>query len=240
VRLLRRARDLALGRARHIVCPSGFLAGRAVAWGVPAARVTVVPNAAPAPPVLGARDDLRRAHGLDGPTLVFAGRVTRQKSLEAGLEAVARTDGVTLLVVGDGPELEAARRRAAELGLDGRARFLGSRPRHEVLELLHAADGLLLPSSWENFPHAVVEALAVGSPVIATSVGGVAEVVSDGVNGLLVPPGDVAALAAAVERFFADAALRQRLAAAAAPSVERLQPEAIYERLERILVAAAG
>jgi glycosyltransferase involved in cell wall biosynthesis len=80
-----------------------------------------------------------------------------------------------------------------------------------------------------------VEALAVGTPVIATRVGGVPEVVEDGVNGLLVPPGDAAALAEAVRRFFADGALRDRLRAAAAPSVERFAPDAIVDALERTL-----
>ena len=84
-------------------------------------------------------------------------------------------------------------------------RFLGSVPRETVLRLFRAADASVLPSAWENFPHTVVEALAVGWPVIATAVGGVPEVVRDGENGLLVPPGDAAALAAAIERFFGDA-----------------------------------
>ena len=76
----------------------------------------------------------------------------------------------------------------------------GAVPRDQVLRLFRAADASLLPSAWENFPHTVMEALAVGCPVIATAVGGVPEVVRDGVNGLLVPPGDPAALASAVER----------------------------------------
>src|SRR5207302_1515453 len=82
-------------------------------------------------------------------------------------------------------------------------------------ELLAAGDASLLSSSWENFPHAVVEGLAAGTPVIATDVGGVPEIVTDGVNGLLVPMQDVPALAAAIRRFFADAELRARLTAAA-------------------------
>jgi glycogen synthase len=84
-----------------------------------------------------------------------------------------------------------------------------------------------------------VEALAVGTPVIATRVGGVPEVVEDGVNGLLVPPGDAAALAEAVRRFFADGALRDRLRAAAAPSVERYGRAILYGELERILASVA-
>ena len=80
-----------------------------------------------------------------------------------------------------------------------------------MLRLFRAADASLLPSAWENFPHTVVESLAVGCPVIATAVGGVPEVVRDGENGLLVPSGDPVALADAIGRFFGDDALRTKL-----------------------------
>src|SRR5207244_3040746 len=83
----------------------------------------------------------------------------------------------------------------------------------------HAADATILSSSWENFPHTVVEALAVGTPVLAMEAGGVSEVVQDGVNGLLAGPGDTAALGEAVRRYFADEPLRRRLRGAAARSV---------------------
>jgi glycosyltransferase involved in cell wall biosynthesis len=97
----------------------------------------------------------------------------------------------------------------------------------------------VLASTWENFPHGVVESLAVGTPVIATAVGGVPEIVEDGVNGLLVPPADADALAAALRRYLDDAELQARLRAAAVSSVERFRPEHVYATLESILLAAA-
>jgi glycosyltransferase involved in cell wall biosynthesis len=98
----------------------------------------------------------------------------------------------------------------------------------------------VLPSAWENFPHTVVEALAVGCPVIATAVGGVPEVVRDGENGLLVAPRDPTALAAAIERFFADAELRARLAAAAPGTVEGYSEESVFTRIESELQRATS
>ncbi|HEY8703615.1 MAG TPA: glycosyltransferase family 4 protein [Gaiellaceae bacterium] len=231
--LLRALRGATLSPAAHIVCPSAFLRSLAISWGISPERVSVLPNATPPLPELPPRDELRSSLGIDGPTLAFAGRFGPQKALDVALDAVARVDGVTLLLAGDGeirPELEA---RAAPLG--ARVRFLGALSRRQVLELFAAADGLVLSSAWENFPHAVIEALAVGTPVIATAVGGVPEVVEDGVNGLLVQPNDVDALAGAIKRFFADDALRARLRAAAAPSVERYAQDAVYGELERIL-----
>ena len=240
VAALRRARNAALSRAARVVCPSAYLRDMAVSWGVPAARVLVVPNSAPDLPRLPGRNDARAAVGVDGPLLAFAGRVGRQKALEVGLAAVAKVDGVSLLLAGDCPERAEMEARAAELGLTDRVRFLGPLSRRDVLELFRAADASLLSSSWENFPHTVVESLAVGTPVIATRVGGVAEVVTDGENGLLVPPGDPQALAAAIQRFFAEPGLRERLAQAAPRSVSGYGREEILARIEAVLREAAA
>lgn len=236
VRVLRRTRDLALGRARNVVCPSGFLKQLAEGWGLPPERVTVLPNPAPELPPLPSHEELRG----DAPRLVFAGRINRQKALEVTLAALAQQDGVELVIAGDGPERPALEREARRLGLDGRVRFVGAVDRARVLELFRSADASILSSAWENFPHTVVEALAVGTPVIATAVGGVTEVVEDGENGLLVPAGDADALAAAIGRYFADDELRQRLRSNAARSVEPLARDRVYGRLEQILAEAAG
>jgi glycosyltransferase involved in cell wall biosynthesis len=114
-------------------------------------------------------------------------------------------------------------------------RFVGSQPRERVLRFLSGATVSVLSSSWENLPHSAVEALAVGTPVVSTAVGGVPEVVHDRENGLLVPPDDPEALAGALRELLADDALRARLAAAAQPSVAAIGRDTIYERLEAIL-----
>jgi glycosyltransferase involved in cell wall biosynthesis len=238
VAVLRRSRNAALGRAARVVCPSAYLCEMAVSWGVPAERTLVVPNPAPSLPELPTHEAARSATGFTGPLLAFAGRIGRQKALEVAFAAIAALPGVTLLVAGDGPERGSMETRAAELDLDDRVRFLGPLPRDEVLELFRAADATLLSSSWENFPHTVVESLAVGTPVVSTDVGGVAEVVTDGENGLLVPAGDADALAAAIDRFFSEPGLRASLAAAAAPSVAGYERETILARIEAVLVDA--
>ncbi len=231
-RFLRATRTRALRGARHVFCPSAYLRDVALGWGLDASRVSVLPNPAPELPELPSRDELRAELGFGGKTLAFAGRLGPQKALGVALQALVDVPDVTLAVAGDGPERSALERRVGELGLDGRVSFLGSVPRVQVLRLFRAADASLLASAWENFPHTVVEALAVGCPVIATAVGGVPEVVRDGENGLLVPPGDPAALAAAIERFFSDSELRARLADAAPASVERYSEEVVFTTIE--------
>jgi glycosyltransferase involved in cell wall biosynthesis len=237
--LMRKTRTAALRRARHVVCPSEFLCRLAIEWGLPPERVSVVPNPAPELPELAQREELRKRYGVEGPTLAFAGRLTAAKSLDVALTALAEVDGVSLLIAGDGEQRPALEQRAHQLRLNGRARFLGRQPSLGVLELLRAADAAVLSSSWENFPHTVVEALAVGTPVISTSVGGVGEVVRDGENGLLVPPRDPDALADAMRRFFADAQLRERLRGAAAGSITAYTPQRVFGEIERLLSEAA-
>jgi glycosyltransferase involved in cell wall biosynthesis len=239
VTALRLARNAELRGAAHVFTPSAYLRGLAITWGVPSERVSVLPNPAPRVVDLRTRDELQRSFGLNGATLAFAGRLTAQKSLGRALEAVAGADGVRLVIAGDGPDRESLEAHAHGLGLGERVRFLGAQPRERVVELFRAADATILSSSWENFPHTVVEALAVGTPVLAMDAGGVGEVVRDGVNGLLVPAGDTRALGNAVRRYFSDADLRERLRAAAAESVRGYSPEAVFDELEATLLRVA-
>lgn len=238
--VLRRARDLELRRAAHVFCPSAYLARLAVGWGVPEEHVSVLPNPAPAPARLRDREELRAELGFSGPTIAFAGRLTAQKSLASAVRAALAADGVALAIAGEGPDRSELERLAGELGAPERVRFLGPLPRGRVLELFRAADATILSSSWENFPHTVVEALAVGTPVLAMRAGGIGEVVEDGVNGLLVEPGDAAALAESVRSYFGDDELRRRLRERAAASVEAYAPERVFGELERVLEAVRG
>lgn len=225
------ARTQALRTARAVVVPSDYLAAMARRWGLDEGRVVVLPN--PAPAAIDVAPE-----PLEPWTFVFAGRLTRQKALHTAIAAVGKVPQARLLVIGDGPERPELERLAARVG-DGRVVFAGPRPRPAVLRALAGAHAAVLSSDWENLPHAAVEALAVGTPVVATAVGGVPEVVRDGVNGLLVDRGSPDELAAALARLVEEPGLRDRLAAEARRSVEPLDRERIYGRLEAILVDAA-
>ncbi|HEY6962568.1 MAG TPA: glycosyltransferase family 4 protein [Gaiellaceae bacterium] len=227
VDVLKHLRSAALRRARRIVVPSAYLAHMAATWKLDASRIEVLVNPAP-PPV-----DVTPAPLVDG-TFVFVGRLTEQKALPVLLDAIQRVDGARLDIVGDGPERAELERRAPD-----RVRFVGALPRAGVLAHLAGARAAVLSSAWENLPHAAVEALAVGTPVVSTAVGGVPEVVHDGENGLLVPPNDPDALALALRRVLEDDDLHARLAANAQQSVAAIGRDAIYERLERILLDEA-
>ncbi len=177
---------------------------------------------------------------LEPGTFVFVGRLTHQKALPVMLEAIGAVDDARLELVGDGADRGELEAIVAERGLEDRVRFLGALPRDQVLAHLAGARAAVLSSAWENLPHAAVEALSVGTPVVSTAVGGVPEVVHDRENGLLVPRNDPMALAAALREILHDDELRATLAAAAKPSVAAIGRDVIYTRLERILAEAVG
>lgn len=178
------------------------------------------------PPDPAAVAALRRRHRRGaGPLLVFVGRLVAEKGLAELIEAMARLGrglpDAACLVLGEGQERARFEALAGSRGVAERIRFLGWVAPESVPAHLAAADCCVVPSrsapdGWiEAQGLAVLEAMAAGTPVIASRLGGLAEAVTDGETGLLVPPGDPHALAAAIRRLAAEPALGARLAAAA-------------------------
>lgn len=145
---------------------------------------------------------------LDGPFL-FIGRLVSYKGLEILLNAVAQTDGVSLVLVGDGPLRESLKSRCQDLGLGHRVTLTGPLPRQELLDIMSSARGLVLPSldSSETFGLVQLEAMAAGLPVVASDLDtGVGEVGVPDQTCLLVKPGDSEALGQALELLQTDPA----------------------------------
>jgi glycosyltransferase involved in cell wall biosynthesis len=188
------------------------------------------------------RAELQLAPGQFG-VLVMAALVHR-KGHDLLLQAFAQLDdqNAVLLCAGAGPELANLHRQAEQLGIAARVRFLGQR--NDPGDLLHAADLFVLPSRAEGLGVAALEALGAGCPVIATRVGGLADVVLDGQCGLLVPPEDSRTLAAAMQRLREDADLRLRLGAAGPARIDMgyrpAQMASSYERLFARVLGGTG
>jgi glycosyltransferase involved in cell wall biosynthesis len=146
-----------------------------------------------------------------------------------------------MLVVGDGPHADALRAAAGRLGLADAARFVGPVPHDAASEYYNCADALLMPTlTVEGLPYVLLEAMACGTPVIASDSGGVAEVVRPGCTGVLVPPGDVAALAAQAGALLREPDLRARLAAAALRAVRAdFSLEAMIRAAAQVMESAA-
>lgn len=199
-------------RARAVICVSEALAEAARRCG--GRDVRTIPNGVRLPVELG--DEAEPAEVL------FAGRLSPEKGIP---ELVAATEGLNLVVAGDGP--------LRHLVPDA----LGFVP-HDELERLYArAAVVVLPSHREGLPLCVLEAMAHGRPVVASAVGGIPELVEDGVTGYLVEPGDVAGLRAAIERLLADPALRRRMGRAAR---ERVAERCSWDRVTAATLDAYG
>jgi glycosyltransferase involved in cell wall biosynthesis len=209
-----------------------------VSVGVPRERIVVVPNPVVLPAVVPKR--LGRSH----VRLVFLGLLARNKGVFDLIDALTRLRpeclGRTRLVLAGNGDLKTVRDLAERRGL---ARFVEVRDWLGPAErdrLLASADAFVLPSYAEGLPMALLESMAWGLPVISTTVGSIPEHVSDGVQGLLVQPGDVSELAGAIERIVMDDALRARMGELARRAVEPLNIDvyarkivAIYDSVSR-------
>ena len=153
--------------------------------------------------------------------------VKRVADVVAAFALAAKRTRARLVIVGDGPDAPRARAEAARLGVASRVRFLGSQT--DLEEILRGASAYLLASESESFSLTALEAMACGVPVVAPRVGGIPEVVKDGISGLLAPPGDVRALGHAVARLCSNFPLRERMGSAA-----RKRAVAFFNREEGI------
>ncbi len=188
------------------ITPSPFAGGVVARTGVPAERIHVIPNFLPDDEVGSPVTTLDPA-----PRFLYAGRLESEKGVLDVLEAFAGSGGElgTLVIAAAGGSLESTVREAAER--DPAIEFRGRLTRDEVRDELKRSRALLMPSRWnENNPMSLLEARSVGIPVIATTRGGLPDMVTDDVDGLLVGPASIPELRAAVARLAADVGLAGR------------------------------
>jgi L-malate glycosyltransferase len=236
----RTARAVAISESirRFAVESMGFRDDQVETLNNPLARFSIAP----------ASDDrvlaLRREYELDAATPVV-GCVTRffpskgiTYLIDAFATVVRSVPAARLLLVGDGPEEPALRAQARRLGVEDRVIFAGFR--RDVAAHLRLFWVSAVPSIEEGFGNVGVEALAAGLPVVASRVGGLPEIVTDGVTGYLVEPANAAELAAALERLLLDPAGRLAFGRAAAADSERFRMDRFLARLEGIYRAAAA
>ena len=203
--------------------------------GPAAGRLVTIPNGVDVERYAGGPD--RAVRGEIGvpeaaPMFICVAKMLEQKGHRHLVDALSAAAGgdqaIHVALLGDGPLRDEIETRARAAGVADRVHFLGTRS--DVPRLLSAADAFVLPSLWEGLPMALLEAMAAGLPVMATSVSGTRQVVEDGRTGMLVPPGDAAGLARAMGRLADDAGLRARLGAAGR---EHVRAEFSVERQAR-------
>jgi glycosyltransferase involved in cell wall biosynthesis len=234
----RQASRFAYERAAHVIGVSSPICRELVeGFGVAPDRVSLVPNCVPIPtgeptaPLPDAR-----------PLVGTVARLVAEKGLDTLLRAVGRVrrdvSGATFVIAGGGPLEAELRQLAAELDLDGVVRFLG--PRSDGAAIIRRVDLLVVPSRHEGTPLVIAEALACGTPVVATVAGGIPDQIRDGREGLLVPVDDDEALADALRRVLTDDVLTARLRRGASERATTFDHDRMVDRLEAVLTAACG
>lgn len=208
--LMRLVQTSVAKRADLIIVPSQYLKGVVSMWGVPPERISVIYNA-----VEVSSEEAVQSDATDRPPVILtAGRLVPWKGISGVIQAVAairasRQD-VQLIIAGDGPERAALEEEARE-SLGTGFRFLGAIEHRELLKLMRKCSVFVLNSTYEGLSHVLIEAQLAGIPTVATRAGGNSEVIEDGVNGLLVAPGDKQELTHACLRLLDDSSLRKQL-----------------------------
>ena len=172
-----------------------------------------------------------------GNRLLYVGRLAAAKGLPILLESLAKLKTsypqLILTIVGDGSDRSTLEQMSQELGLEKNVKFVGYQSQAAVREYMQQTDIFVLPSFAEGLPVVLMEALAAGVPVVATQIAGISELVESGINGYLVPPGDVTAIGDRIETLLLDEQLREKLGIAGRKKVEtdfnvNLEGERLY------------
>ncbi len=235
-----------LARFPRLIAVSSDIRNELVRHGAPADRTSVVLNGIDH--LKFVRDDSRRAavraqYGVGGDDIVIGtvGRLEPQKRFDLLLEAFARlrTPNLRLLIVGEGSSRPMLERRIAELGLSDCCTLTGHCT--DVAGVHHAFDLFVQSSDYEGTPNAILEAMALRTPLVTTDAGGTAELVADRVHGLVVRCGDLDGIEAAMRDALADPAAARRRADAARARIEgELSFERRMQRVEAVYDELAG
>jgi glycosyltransferase involved in cell wall biosynthesis len=212
---------LALRRFDRVIAVSRPILEELLASGITSDKLSLVPNGIRATAFVAGSPTYRSVFDTDAIVFGMACRQVAAKGIDLALRAAAHVmecvPQARLLIAGDGPKLDEYCRLANTLGLAEKVRFIGRS--NSIPDFYASLNVFLLPSIDEGLPIALLEAMAAGLPVIATAVGSVDEVLHNNLNGLLIPPGDVAEIESAMLALAASRELRQQLGAAARSSV---------------------
>jgi glycosyltransferase involved in cell wall biosynthesis len=237
-RMYSRLDRLSLPKAYRVVTVCRPFAQQIERLGVQPDRITILHNSVKpfVPPPQEAVQRVRREFGLadDEAVILSVGRVSQEKGhadlirAAAALAAMSGAPQFRVVIVGDGPERERLAQLATQLGIEKRIAFAGFQ--RDTKPYYAMATAVAVPSHSEGSPNVVLEAMAAGLPLAANAVGGVPEILEEGVTGLMVPPRNPDAMAKALLRILSDAELRLRLGAAARARAESSHAPVAYRR----------
>jgi glycosyltransferase involved in cell wall biosynthesis len=216
IRFLKKVESFVASRAAIIIVPSNYLKNIVSNWGIDPAKIRVVYNSFEAPTMSITKEQARKNLDLQGHVIFSAGRLVSWKGFISLIDIMPnlmiKYPSLTLIIAGEGPERKKIEQKIVQLKMEERVILIGKLPQTTILQYLKASDVFVLNTGYEGFSHFILEAMAMGAPLITTSVGGNVEIVSDHVNGLLVGYDNTIEIQNAIETLLSDRKLARRLA----------------------------
>ncbi|OQA39091.1 MAG: N-acetylgalactosamine-N,N'-diacetylbacillosaminyl-diphospho-undecaprenol 4-alpha-N-acetylgalactosaminyltransferase [Parcubacteria group bacterium ADurb.Bin316] len=239
VEIIRFLQKVVARSALLIITPSEYLKKIVGQWGVEVNKIKVVYNAVAIVKVLEDREKLRKRLGVKGDIICSAGRLQNWKGFDTLIKIMPNLLAVNpnfkLLIFGSGPEESNLRQIIDCLNLHERVKLMGSKPRAELMQYMSACDYFVLNTGYEGLPHLIIEAMQLGLPVIATTVGGNLEVVNDNKNGILVEYNNKEQLTRAIKELWQNAGKREVIIRNAKDAVSNFSQVKMVDGLIKIL-----
>jgi glycosyltransferase involved in cell wall biosynthesis len=237
VELLKKLRSFWIKKSHLVITPSIYLKGIIQGWGVSEEKTSVIYNAVQYEETdNGERPDLFQQIGRNRKKIVSIGRLVPWKGFEDLIKAVHNIHETQLIVIGEGPERSKLEALIYEKKLQNRVHLIGILSRKEVFSFLKHADLFVLNSTYEGLPHIVLEAMAAGTPVVATDTGGTGELVQDGYNGILVPPSDPEFLESSIKEILRDENLKKNLVQNGYATLKKFDWKNLVEQTEDAII----
>ncbi len=215
-----------------LITPSLYLKKIVGSWGIPKNKIRVIYNAFPITPEINNKTS---SVSVNDKTVVSVGRLVPWKGFDLLIETVSEIDGARLIIIGEGTQKEALENLIEKSGLNNRVFLTGTFSKQELFSTLKKSKVFVLNSSYEGFPHIILEAMAAGTAVVATDAGGTAEIVRNGKNGILIPVGNRKELKKGIEKILTDEPFRTILIKEGFKTIKKFSWNNLVNETEKVL-----
>lgn len=239
INLLKKIQKFVASSAQTVIVPSAYLKQTVVNWGVNPEKVKIIYNAFVSPQGLLDKEKLRLKLKMTGPTLITAGRLIQGKGFLLLIKILPKLmqafPDIKLIIVGEGPDKNILENAIKEYKIEKTVELTGQKTQNELFELIKAADLFLLNTVHEGLSHVLLEALALGTPIVTTPAGGNVEIITNPVNGRLVPYNEAAAWHHVLVELLLDDKKRKNLAQMGLEKVADFSQERMLGEIMEIL-----
>ena len=222
-----------------VIVPSKFLAKVVEQWGVKDKNINVIYNGTDFKPLAMEKEMARREIGISGNIILSAGRLVPWKGFKMLIkimpELLKDDQFVRLVIVGDGPEMENLEVMKNNMGFNNKVYLVGQKSQEELKTYLAAADMFVLNTAYEGFSHQLLEAMAVGVPIVTTNAGGNPEIIKQGENGFMVKYNDELNLTEAIKAIFDHEDIREKFIERGKKTAEKFTVKKMAEETTSLL-----